>query len=239
MLKRFSIITDFHLTLLLVVVLALTIAPPWSYAAEIKAQTLKYSVRYTKHDAGELEIIINHENNAIKTTVISHLSAVAKLLLSGLTAETWFVQSANGYQLSHGQVLSHDNKSVKRKFQIDRSASTLQFDDDPATPLDAETIYEFTSFPLVLITSDISKIAGKRVNEVSVKRSRAYIYTEPQAETLEANGRSYQTWKVSRHKVNDVSRTVTMWLDKENGNIPVRIVTSRKGKDTVFELLVE
>jgi hypothetical protein len=207
-------------------------------AVELDEQTLRYNVTYITHDAGELEIVISRENNQIKTKAISHLSTLARMFLSGLTAETWFSIEGEKLQLERGHLLSHDNATIMTSFEIDRNRGNLKFvpekDADAVKPTD---IFESTSFPLVLVSSDISSIAGQQIREISPKRVRTYVYLAPEVETLELNGNTYDTWKVIRHKLGDPTRTVTIWLDRNAQQIPVRIVTVKDKKTTEITLI--
>jgi hypothetical protein len=204
---------------------------------ELQNQTLRYSVHYLSKNAGVLEIVINRSATEVKTTAISHLSLLAKMFLSGLTVETWFSIENQDAILARGNVLSNDNESVERSFDIDRQKGLIKFDRGDTVPIEMPEYFESTTFPIGLITSDITAINGRFIQEINPQRVSRYVYLAPEEVTLELNGRSFESWKVTRHKVGDTTRTVTMWLDKNNQQIPLKIVTTKKNKDTVMVLL--
>ncbi len=211
-----------------------------SRAVDIKSQTLRYSIKYGKYNAGELEIVIERSQQQIKTTAISHLSIPARMFIADLTAENWFdIEREKAYLVS-GHTLSRDRKTVERSFAIDRKQGLIKLQPgEQVIPINIKKIFESTAFPITLITSDIESIQGQTVLEISPKRIREYVYLAPEQQTLTLNGRRFETWKVTRQKLGDATRTVTLWLDKNNQQIPVKIITTKKNKDTVMTLLPE
>ncbi len=208
-----------------------------SHGLELDSQTLRYSVKYANHNAGEIEIIIDRQDNQIKTTAISHLSALASMFLSGLTSETWFNVDGKNVRVVRGHDLDHKSGKIKRSFIIDQSQNQLLFDPGESKIIDSSEVFEAASFPVILMGSKIRSLEGKIIREVSAKRDRPYVYLAPEKENLEMHGKTYDTWKVTRHQVGDTSRQVTLWLDRDNQNVPIKIVTTRKEKDTVMTLL--
>jgi hypothetical protein len=204
---------------------------------ELQNQTLRYSVHYLSKNAGVLEIVIKRSATEVKTTAISHLSMLAKMFLSGLTVETWFNIEDQRAILARGKVLSNDNETVERSFDIDREKGVILFDRGDTVPIVMPEHFESTTFPIGLITSDITSVNGQHIQEINPQRVSRYVYLPPEQATLELHGESFETWKVTRHKVDDTTRTVTMWLDRNNQQIPLKIVTTKKNKDTVMVLL--
>ena len=208
-----------------------------SFAANLDSQTLRYSVDHGKVHAGELEIIIENNSDQIKTTVISHLSAIAKLFLSGLTTQSWFRAEPGGAILERGHSLKQNTENVQAQFHVDYENNLLKLEPGDTSEIQPNEIFDSTSFPVALITSDVSSIDGKIIREVNSRKARQYQYRAPQQESIELNGQKYETWKVTRTKVGDSNRSVTLWLDKNNQNIPVKIVSTKKKKDTVMTLV--
>lgn len=209
-----------------------------SQAKDLTSQTLRYSVKYGKHNAGDLEIIIARNQQQIKTSVISHLSFLARMFISNLTVESWFNIEDEKVYLQSGKVLSRDNKVVKHSFIIDRKQGHIKRQpEELVIPINTEEIFESASFPITLITSDIESIQGQTVREISGHNIRDYVYLAPEQQTLQLGDRQYETWKVTRQRLDDTTRTVTLWLDKNNQQIPVKIITTKKNKDTVMTLL--
>lgn len=205
-------------------------------AAEITSQTLRYSVKHTKQNAGELEVIIERQGNSVKTTAISHLSAIAKMFLSGQTIESWFELNDNGAEVSRGNILGHDSNSITNSFEVDKAAGVIRYQNKEDEPIVEGDYFESTSFPIGLMASDINSIEGTTIREINPKKSRYYVYQQPVEESLEINGKIYDVWKIVRNKRGDPNRIVTFWLDKTT-HIPLQINSSKKGKDTVLKLI--
>lgn len=205
---------------------------------DLKSQTLRYAVKYGKHNAGELEVIIERSQGQIKTTAISHLSFLARMFTTGLTAENWFSIEHKQAYLQRGHSLSQGNNPVERDFVIDRKQGLVTLAPKAQRiPINDQDMFVSSFFPINLMTRDVASIAGQTVQEVSAKRIREYIYLAPEQQTLELNGKHFETWKITRHRSDDDTRTVTLWLDKNNQHVPVKIIIVKKNKTTVMTLL--
>ena len=139
--------------------------------------------------------------------------------------------------LQRGQILDHKNEGVTNSFTIDRDNSQIHYKTKDSQPSEPGIEFESTSFPLLLMNSKMRKIEGVTVMETNSKKSRYYTYIGPEKDTLELGGKSYDTWKITRYKRGDTKRTVTFWLAKQHHYVPLRIVSSKKGRDTVMTLL--
>ena len=220
----------------IIIALSLCLLSPISGATEISEQNLRYSVIYGSHNAGELEIVLERDGGMIKTSAISHLSAIAKMFLSGQTVETWFKVTDGIAQVEKGHILNHKDDGITSSFDIDRSTGEVRFKTKDTIAIEKNDVFESTSFPVVLMTSDIESVGGTTVREVNPKKIRYYTYHDPVEESLDLQGKSYETWKVTRFKQGNPDRTVTFWLDKTSKS-PLQIISSKKGKNTVLTLL--
>jgi len=234
-------ITKYFRSIFLPGIFCFALLANWSTALAVgpDSQTLRYSVRYIGKYAGDLEVVIENSSIEIKATIISHLSTLASLFLTGLTEETWFSVKGDTVYLERGNTISQNNNSIERSFIIDRKQGLLIFDPGDPVPIEENEAFESTAFPMALMISDIGSIEGLQIREVSPKRARAYVYLAPEKEILELNDRQFKTWKVTRRRQDDATRTVTIWLDRNNQQIPLKIVTTKKNKDTVLTLLPE
>lgn len=206
-------------------------------AVDIDSRTLRYSVYYTKYDAGELEIVIERTDDTIKTTAISHLSSLAQMFLSGQTVETWFNIEGDDVVLDRGHILDHADDNVTSGFTIDREKSIIDYQPREDVAIEDGDLFESTSFPIVLMTSEVKDIAGQTIRETNPKKTRYYVYHAPTKEKLELNGKVYKTWKVTRSKRGEEGRSVTFWLDRKDQKVPLKIISTKKGKSTVMTLL--
>ena len=199
-------------------------------------QTLRYAVSEGNMSIGELEVNIGRDDEQIKTTVITHLDGLAKILLGDYTAETWFHLDGGHAILDRGRLrIRGGNKELG--FMVDYPNKTLQLDSGDTFSITSGEILDSTEFPIALITADIASVSGKIVWEVNARKARRYIYDAPKPEMFELNGRLYNTWKVRRSKQGDINRTVTYWLDTGRQNIPLKIITIKKGRETILTLL--
>ncbi len=208
-----------------------------SHAVDLESRTLRYSVFYGSRDAGELEIIIERTDDTIKTTAISHLSDLARMFLPGQTIETWFRIEGEKVLLDRGHILDHKDETVSSEFTIDRDNGVIDYQPRDDVPIEDGDHFESTSFPIVLMTSVVESIAGQTIRDTNPKKSRYYVYQPPAKEKLELNGKMYKTWKVTRNKRGDADRTVTFWLDRKDQKVPLKIISTKKGKSTVMTLL--
>ncbi len=220
-----------------VLVALLALGPvPLSRAFEVPDQSLVYEFVYNGHSLGQLEILIERKDPFVKTTAVSHLNAIAKLFQPELIEETRFRIHGDTLRVENGATLSHDGKTVLRSYVIDHPAEVIQFSSGKEVPIEPGDQFEATSFPLVLWTSEIGTLSGEHIREINAKRVRSYIYLPPEMEIIHIDEAEYNTWKVTRHKHGDPDRTVTVWLDRENHNIPVQITTRKRKSVSVFTL---
>ncbi len=208
-----------------------------SHAVDLDSRTLRYSVVYSGHDAGELEVIIERTDNVIKTTAISHLSGFAQIFLSGQTVQTWFRIEGDNVLLDKGHILDHKSENITNSFTIDRDKRIIDYHTREDEPIQEGDMFAATSFPIILMTSVATEIGGKTIRETNPKKSRYYVFHEPVSEPLELNGKDYKTWKITRNKRGQPDRTVTYWLNRRDQKVPLKIVSTKDGKSTVMTLL--
>ena len=207
-----------------------------SFSGVPGAQTLRYSVTEGNTPVGELEVIIERDDGQLKATVITHLEGLAKILLGEFTAETWF-HLDDGHAILDRGLLRTRGGDTGSGFMVDYGNKTLKLDSGNIYPIIPGEMLDSTEFPVALIAADIASVAGKTVWEINARKARRYLYHAPKPEMLELNGRLYNTWKVTRNKSGDIYRTVTFWLDPGRQNIPLKIITAKKDRETILTLL--
>ena len=207
-----------------------------AFASPPCTRTLRYSVTEGNMSVGELEVIIKREDGQIKATVTTHLEGLAKILLGEFTAEAWF-HLDDGHAILERGLLRTGRGDTGSGFMVDYPNKTLKLDSGNSYTVIPGEMLDSTEFPVALITADIASVAGKIVWEVNARKARRYLYHAPKPEMLELNGRLYNTLKVTRNKLGDTHRTVTFWLDPGRHNIPLKIITIRKDRETVLTLL--
>ena len=202
-------------------------------AGPIENQTLIYSVDYAGQNAGELEVIINTEGDQLSVTSHSHLSLLAKMFLTAQTSKANFSLAQGHPRLISGADYQQKDQSLLRSFTISDTTITLSNNDQipfaPGELLDAD------AFPIALMASELSTLPGRKVFTVSGKRVRVDTYQSIANETITTPSGDIPTSRVTRMRDDAHDNAVTYWLNKHQ--IPVRILSTKKGKKTTLTLL--
>lgn len=215
-------------------------------AAALENQTLRYAVVHAGVAAGAIKVVIeykinheiNHEKAMVKTTSTSHPNLLASMFARKQTTETWFTWQNNRAMLQSGQLFATKTpNNIEHRFMINHHKHHIEFNDNKTTPIEATALLESTAFPLALMTGDMNALSGRTVQVISPEHARHYQYHTPQQETLMLNEVTYNTWQVTRHKKDDPTRSVRVYLDRDNHNIPVKIISTKRDKDTVMTLV--
>ena len=206
-------------------------------AIELENQTISYSVTYKGYDAGKLEVVIENDGVMIKTRAISHLSNLAKLFLPDQIVQNWFRIDGDSVLLERGHTLARDETIITGSFVIDRLNGKIDFSSNQSEPIIVDDRFEAASFPVVLVTTEISKLNGQAIREISTQKSSPYVYRTPVEESLELKGKVYPVWKVARHQQGNENRYVIFWLSYEYPHIPLKIISSKKENKTVMTRL--
>ena len=214
-----------------------TALPAFGSALTIPDQTLRYSVTYSGQNAGELEISIRGDSRSYTVTSTSHLSNLAKLLLDAYTSETRFTWNGELLELNSSTERIQGNEGYERSYRINRHSLHVEYNDGKKVAIRPDDRFEAVSFPLILMHRSMDGIGGTRVREVSAKRVRDYTYGNPEEDSVEVPAGSFSTWKVTRQRVDRPDSSVTVWLNKYDVPIPVKIMTTKKGKNTVLQLI--
>ncbi|NKB76924.1 MAG: DUF3108 domain-containing protein [Gammaproteobacteria bacterium] len=205
-------------------------------AIQINSQTLRYSVEYARQNAGELEVVIDNKDDQLSVTTISHLSLLAKMFLTAQTSTAFFSVQDGQFHLTNGADYLQKDGSLIRDFEVNKTAQSITLLGGETTTTEPDQLLDADSFPIGLMTSEIKMLAGKTVRVVSGKRTRLYRYRAPEEEELDTNSGKLNTWKITRERMDSPQNTVTFWLDQNNNHIPVKIITSKKGKETLLTL---
>lgn len=200
-------------------------------------QTLLYSLQYDGIDAGELEVVIEHADDRLRTTATSRPRGIARLFLSEQTVETRYRVEGNTAILEGGRLYSQDGDRADQGYLIDQKNRMIRFLNTTDQPILEDDLLGASDFPILLMTTEMSRIGGMTVRELTPEKSRYYIYETPVKEDIILNGNSYPAWKVIRNKRSEKNRSVTVWLDPGNRLIPLRIVSTKGGRSTVLTLL--
>ncbi|NKB64108.1 MAG: DUF3108 domain-containing protein [Gammaproteobacteria bacterium] len=219
-----------------ILAITVTLLGKSALAFEIDSQTLRYSVEYAKQNAGELEVVIQHNTDQVSITTISHLSLLARMFLTAQTSTSVFNLNDGNVELEKGQDYLKKDGSLVHSFTIDQGTQTIKFLNGETVSMDPSHLLDADSFPIGLMSSEIEMLKGKIVRVVSGKRTRLYRYRAPQQETVDTRRGKAETWKVTRERLDNPESTVTFWLDRENGLLPIKIITSKKGRNTLLTL---
>lgn len=203
----------------------------------VAEQTRFYAVEYEGNDAGELEVIIKRDGEGYLIRSISHLSVLAQLFLESHTVESRFEIINDGVRLVSGREVLTESGQVKREFNIDYDSNIVTFSAGEPLKFSNGARIEADSFPLTLMTSNTATLAGETYLAVSPKRARQYIYQPPVEETVSVPAGEFVTTRIVGIRNDDPNRSVSFWLDNDNQKLPVKIINSKNGKETVITLI--
>lgn len=207
--------------------------------AALERQQFRYSATYGNDTkVGELRITVRRLENDIEVAATLHVSnALAKLFLKEYSIRNRFEISSGGILLSSGEARTPGNPDVTSSYVVDRERGTIRYAGQDRIPVPAESVLDTSDFPIMLATSDLAKLEGRDVLVASHNKISRYTYQAPEREVITVGGTSYDTWKITRSKRGETGRRVTTWLTADARRIPLLIVSTKRGTDTVFQLL--
>ena len=199
----------------------------------IENQTLIYSVDYAGQNAGELEVVIHTKGDQLSVTSHSHLSLLAKMFLSAQTTKADFSLGKGQPKLIRGADYQQKDQSLLRSFTINGTIITLN--NNEQIPFAPGELLDADAFPVALMGSDLSTLAGRKVLIISGKRVRVDIYQPISTEIITTPNGDVATSRVTRVRENANDSSVTYWLNEHQ--VPVKILSEKKGKKTTLTLL--
>jgi len=186
---------------------------------------------------GELEVSVSSQGGAV--LVVSSLkisNALARLFL-----DEYIVR--NRFQMDHGQLVLVSGEAWKpgspeiiSSYLIDRERGVIQYPGQESVTAPADVEFDTLDFPITMSTADPESLAGTNVLIVGHRKASLYQYETPQEETITLWGKKHEALKVTRNKSGESGRRVSVWLTNDAKRIPLRIVSSKRGMDSLFEL---
>lgn len=207
------------------------------HAASPAEQTLRYAVDFMGQPAGEIEVVIKREGDEYLVTSISHPSLLAQMFLESYTLESRFSFDGEQLQLKSGKEILSETGEVQREFNVNHDNKVLSFSAGEPLNLPEGIRIEADSFPLLLMSSDLNTLAGQTYLSVSPKRARQYVYQEPEQESLSVPAGEFSTIKIVGVRSDSPDRKVNVWLNTGDDQIPVKITTSKDGRETTMTLM--
>ena len=200
-------------------------------------QTHVYDVEYEGKDAGKLEVRIKRDGSEYIVRSISHLSVLAQLVLKSYTIESRFAIQKDGLRLISGREILNESGEVNREFSVNYDKNTIFFSKGEPLVFPENIRIDADSFPLALMTSDLNSLVGESYLSISPKRARQYVYQPPTKETVSVPAGEFSTTKIVGAREDDPNRTISIWLDQNRQQLPVKIVNSKGGRETVLVLV--
>ncbi len=206
--------------------------------AILEREVFIYSATYGKDTAiGELEVRISSQGDSVSvTTRLRITNALARLFLDEYIIQNRFHIAHGQLYLVSGEASKPGSEDVFSSYAVDRERGMIQYSDQESIPVPVDAKLDIPDFPIVLSTSVPESLAGTDVLVVSHKKASLYQYDSPQEETIVLQGKHYHALKVTRSKSGEEDRWVSVWLTNDEKRTPLRIVSSKRGKDSVFEL---
>ena len=200
-------------------------------------QTRLYNVEYEGKDAGKLEVRIQRDGSEYLVRSISHLSVLAQLFLKSYTIESRFEIKKNGLRLVSGREILNESGEINREFNVNYDENTIFFSKGEPLVFPENIRIDADSFPLALMTSDLNSLAGESYLSISPKRARQYVYQPPTKETVSVPAGEFSTTKIIGAREDDPNRTISIWLNQDPQQLPVKIVNSKGDRKTTLVLV--
>jgi len=217
------------------VAFCLFVSPGFS-DAQVPDQTLVYKVSYGNKNADEITIILRNDDEGYVLTSTTKPSKLAGLFLKAHTSDTKFIwRDGKLAPLSATEKLQ-GKESYDRGFQFDYDNKQVEFVEGKVESFEDGDQFESVTFPLLLMHRPIETVGGMQVKEVSPKRFRGYTYAKPAEEIVNVPAGEFRAWKIIRFRTDKPEDTVTVWLDKSDNPVPVKIVVYKKGKTSSLDL---
>ena len=198
-------------------------------------QKLHYHVEYHGNDAGKIEIHIRRDGEEHLLTTVYRPNLLAGLVVKGYTVESRFRFRDGAAHLQSGRELRTRSDEVVRSFQVDHATRRILFSAGDPASFDKDTRLDTEPFPLGLMTSGTA--AGGRFLSVNPKRARLFEAAGTAEEVVTVPAGKFATLRRDHTAKGDPDRIFRVWMRQGENPVPVRIVTGRKGKLTVMELL--
>ena len=224
-------------SLTLVLALSAFLVSSIAYSEAPNDQSHRYDVQYDGKDAGELEITIKRDGTDYIVKSISHLSDLAQLFLKSYTIESRFELKNKEFRLVSGQKLLNESGEINREFKVDYEKNTVFFSKGEPFVFPENIQIDADSFPLALMTSDLNTLSDKPYLSISPKRARQYVYQPPIQETVSVPAGEFSTNKIVGVRKDNPNRTISIWLDQDSRQLPIKIVNSKDGRDTTLALI--
>lgn len=209
-----------------------------AFQAMLEREVFTYTVTYGNNTPiGELEVNVSSQGNAV--LVISSLkisNALARLFLDEYIIRNRFHMDHGQLVLVSGEASNLGSSEIVSSYVIDREKGVIQYPGQESITIPADVKFDTLDFPIVMSTADPESLAGTSVLIVGHTKASLYHYEAPQEETITLQGKQYDALKVTRNKSGESGRQVSVWLTNDAKRIPLRIVSSKRGMDSIFEI---
>ena len=209
-----------------------------AFQAILEHKVFTYAITYgSDTPIGELQVNVSSEGDTV--LVVSNLrisNALARLFVDEYIIRNRFHVDRGQLLLVSGEAGRPGSSEIISSYVIDRERGIIQYSDQEAISVSVDVGFDTLDFPIVMSTTDTASLAGTEVLIMGHNKSSLYQYESPQEETITMQGKQYDALKVTRKKSGEAGRLVSVWLTRDTRRIPLRIVSSKRGMDTVFEL---
>lgn len=198
-------------------------------------RTLRYSVEYQGRNLGKIEISISRDGEDCLVRSVSHPNPLAAMFLESHTIESRYRMRSGEAVLLSGRELLTKTGEVRRSFEVDHAAGRILFSAGEPTGFDTATRLVADPFPLGLLGAESAE--GGRFLSVNPKRARLFEAKGVVEEVVTVPAGTFATLRHDNAAPGNPERILRLWLRQGEDPVPVRIVSGRKGKRTVMELL--
>ena len=198
-------------------------------------RTLRYSVEYQGRNLGKIEISIGRDGEDCLVRSVSRPNPLAAMFLESHTIESRYRMRSGEAVLLSGRELLTKTGEVRRSFEVDHAAGRILFSAGEPAGFDTATRLVADPFPLGLPGAGFAE--GGRFLSVNPKRARLFEAKGVAEEAVTVPAGTFATLRHDNAAPGNPERILRLWLRQGEDPVPVRIVSGRKGKRTVMELL--
>ncbi len=210
---------------------------PINTQAEIFQGRLLYTIEYENKDAGKIEYNIMRSGNSMIIESESHPSFLAKLFIETFSTQIVFFWDEGRWRLKYGFERLDKSGAEQRSFLVQYDKSKIAFSNQNATDLSPQEHLEASTFPFLLMQSNLDQLGGTQVREVNAKRTALYTYEAPARQVITLPSGDYKTYAITRRSIHDPSRVIRVWLSQDSFKLPLKVESVKKGRSTTMILI--
>jgi hypothetical protein len=222
--------------------MTMTIPMAWTQAAitqpaaESRELDLVYSVSYDKRKLGRIVVRLTHEQSSHRIEAETRPEGVARLFASDASEAFTYSLTDQGWQAHEYREKDGDDEETRVTFEHGTELVTRHGAE--TARLAADAFIEPQVFPLSTFLVPVEILRQSSVFMPTSRGMREYKYVLDGEEQLVIDGRTYDTFRWIKQRLDRDERGFVIWSEKST-RVPVRIEKFRKNGTMTMELLTE